>query len=267
MINPIKLLLDWNKFNSINKEKGDVMQKLSQYLTLVISLAGTLGVPALAQHWLATPSHKVIYTGLVAFAILLHAIFPSVFADPSDTVKKSTGLGVILLMLAFSGMANAQTVTPTAPTTTVTFTGGSDVIAMRYGGAWGTGNLTTESFDFMDFGKGKVQHLFIEGKELIGTQAGINVYTGGVKYQPDLSKILAKTNVSPANFGLYVSGSGGAGTFSAGGSHVALMLGGGIEYRSNSQFSWNPLQFQYLRIGNQNAAVISTGLSFIFGQK
>ena len=119
MLNPFKLIAvygDLNKMQSIWNEKGDVMQKLTQYLALVVSLAGTLGVPALAQHWLAAPSHKVVYTCLVAVAILLHAIFPSVFADPSDAVKKSTGLGVILLMLAFAGTASAQTVAPTANT-------------------------------------------------------------------------------------------------------------------------------------------------------
>ena len=41
------------------------------------------------------------------------------------------------------------------------------------GGAWGTGNLTTESLDFIDFGKLKKQHLFVEGRELIASNAGI----------------------------------------------------------------------------------------------
>jgi len=197
---------------------------------------------------------------------------------PTDKIPVVGKIGMILLMLglglmlpvgvrAQSAAQVGQVMTGPMPAPTATFTGGSDVIALHYAGGWGTGNLTTESFDLIDFGKLKSQHLFIEGKELIGTQAGINAYTGGVKFQPDLSKVLAKTNVSPANFGIYFSGSGGVGTFATGPSHIALMLGGGIEYRSSSALSWNPIQVQYVRIGNQNAAVISTGLSFIFGQK
>ena len=218
----------------------------------------------------------MIFVVLVGASVLLHAISPSIFGGPSEDAQKAASaakLGVILLLLMLPVVGRAQTagqvtqaMTPAA-TTTVTFTGGSDVIALRYGGAWGTGNLTTESYDLIDFGAKKTEHLFLEGKELIGAQAGINAYTGGVKFQPDLAKVLAKTNVSPANFGMYFSASGGAGTLSTGGAHGAVMLGGGIEYRSSSALSWNPLQMQYVRIGSQNAAVISTGLSFIFGQK
>lgn len=278
MLNPFKLLAvynDLNKLEGVAKEKATMQVKIAQYLTLLVTLSGTVGMPTLAPNWLH--ANQTLYTVLVAVAILLHAIFPSIFSTPSATDTQATGLnkvGVILLMVGLGAMcaahvqAQANAVAPVAaPTTTVTFTGSSDVIALHYGGAWGTGNLTTESFDLMDFGKTKSEHLFIEGKELIGSQAGINAYLGGVKYQPDLSKFLAKTNVSPANFGLYVSASGGAGLPTVGTSHAAMMLGGGIEYRSSSALSWNPLQIQYVRIGNQNAAVISTGLSFIFGQK
>ena len=278
MVNPFKLLAiynDLNKLEAVAKEKAPMQLKVTQYLALLISLFGTVGVPMLATNWLH--AHVAVYTGFVAAAILLHAIFPSIFSAPSASDTQATGLnkvGVILLMIALgsmcAGRVQAQTVTPSPATTvapTATFTGGSDAIALHYAGAWGTGNLTTESFDLMDFGATKSEHLFVEGKELIGAQSGINAYTGGVKFQPDLAKLLAKTNVSPNTFGIYVSGSGGVGMLNAGGSHIAFMLGGGIEYRSSSTLSWNPLQIQYVRIGNQNAAVISTGLSFVFGQK
>jgi hypothetical protein len=278
MLTPFKLLAiyrDLNKLEAVAKEKAIMQLKVTQYLTLLMALFGTVGVPALATNWLH--AHVAVYTGFVAAAILLHAIFPSIFSAPSAADTQATGLnkvGVILLMIGLgvmcAGQLQAQTVTPvatSAASTTATFTGGSDAIALHYAGAWGTGNLTTESFDLMDFGTTKSEHLFIEGKELTGAQSGINAYTGGVKFQPDLTKLLARTNVSPSTFGVYVSGSGGVGMLSAGGGHIAFMLGGGIEYRSSSTLSWNPLQVQYVRIGNQNAALISTGLSFVFGQK
>lgn len=187
---------------------------------------------------------------------------------PTAGIPVVKTLGMLLYLLLLPVTVQAQTTTTSTSTaTTATFTGGSDVIALRYAGTWGTGNLTTESFDLLDFGKTKTEHLFVEGKELIGAQSGINAYTGGIKFQPDLSKLLAKTNVPADTFGIYFSASGGGGTFSTGGAHAAYMVGGGIEYRSSSTLSWNPLQVQYVRIGNQNAAVISTGLSFLFGQK
>jgi hypothetical protein len=182
-------------------------------------------------------------------------------------------LRIFILCAVFVLLATfclAQTVVPApapAPTPVATFTGGSDVIALHYNGAWGTGNLTTESFDLMDFGKTKTQHLFVEGKELTGAQSDINAYTGGLKYQPDLSSLLKKTNISSDSFGLYLGASGGVGQLSAGGSHIAVMVGGGVQYRATSALAWNPLQLQYVRIGNKNLAVLSTGLSFVFGQK
>jgi hypothetical protein len=278
MLNPFKLLAiygDLNKLQAVAKEKANMQVKVPQLLALLVSLSATIGLPTLVTNWVHV--HAAVYLAIVAVAIVLHALMPSVFSAPSASDTQATGLskaGVILLMIGLGAMcaarAQAQAATPApAPTAapTATFTGGSDAIALRYAGAWGTGNLTTESFDLMDFGATKSEHLFLEGKELIGAQSGINTYTGGVKFQPDLSKVLAKTNVSPSTFGMYVSGSAGVGMLNTGGSHIAFMLGGGIEYRSNSTLSWNPLQIQYVRIGNQNAVVISTGLSFVFGQK
>jgi hypothetical protein len=278
MLNPFKLLAiysDLNKMEGVAKEKATMKVKVPQLSALFVSLSATIGLPTMVTGWVQ--AHFAIYLTIVAAAVVLHALMPSVFSAPSAADMQATGLnkvGLVLLMIGLgalcAGRLQAQTMVPIPGTPTVTaatFTGGSDVIALHYAGTWGTGNLTTESFDLMDFGKTKSEHLFLEGKELIGAQSGINAYTGGVKFQPDLSKLLAKTNVSPNSFGLYFSGSGGVGTLNAGGSHLAYMVGGGIEYRANSTLNWNPLQVQFVRIGNQNAAVISTGLSFLFGQK
>ncbi|MGA9068959.1 MAG: hypothetical protein WB424_01815 [Terracidiphilus sp.] len=247
--------------------------KIVHWITLGLSLSGAVGAPAYAQGWVS--SHALIYTIFVGVAIVLHAMLPALFGAPSDAAKQATGfgkVGVILLAVGLSMVATrpgqAQSATPAATAqVAVVFTGGSDVIALYTNHAWGTGNLTTESFDFIDFGKTKSEHLFLEGKELIASQAGFNAYTGGFKIQPDLSKLLKKTNVPPNTFGVYFDASGGAGMIDAGSSHFSLIVGGGIEYRSSSTLSWNPLQVQYVRFGNQNAAVVSTGLNFIFGQR
>jgi len=277
MLNPFKLLAiygDLNKLEAVAKEKGTPMTKLMQYITLAVSLVGALGVPAYLQTWLAQPSHQLVYGILAAAAILLHAICPSIFAASNAQLPPiTTRVGAMLLCLglglAFTPSVYAQTATtPPATTTTasgIAFTGSSAAIALHYNGAWGTGNLTTESLDFMDFGKTKSQHLFVEGKELIASSAGFNVYAGGVTIQPDLTKLLAKTNVAPANLSVAFNFDGGAGIPAAGNSHIAFLAGGQVQYKATSSLSWNALQVQWLRYGSMNAPVISSGLSFIFG--
>jgi hypothetical protein len=96
MLNPFKLFTiysDLNKAEAVAKEKASMNTKVTQYLTLGVSLAGTLGVPTLAANWLH--AHAAIYIGFVAAAIVLHAILPSIFAAPSAADQQATGLGSV----------------------------------------------------------------------------------------------------------------------------------------------------------------------------
>lgn len=93
MLNPFKLMAiygDLNRFEGVAKEAVTMQVKVAQYLTLLISLFGTIGVPALATNWLH--AHLVAYTVCVAVAILLHAVFPSIFSAPSAADTKAAGL-------------------------------------------------------------------------------------------------------------------------------------------------------------------------------
>lgn len=161
----------------------------------------------------------------------------------------------------------ALTQTPAPSTPTNMFVGESDAMGLHYNNAWTVGAISIQDLDLMDFGKTKTQHIYIEGKQLIGTEAGINAFTGGIKFQPDFSNLLNKTNISSDNFGAYFTASCGVGNLDAGGQHIAYMFGGGIQYRATTLLSWQPLQVQWLRIGDKNVAAISSGLSFVFGQK
>jgi hypothetical protein len=276
-MNPIqafRLFELFKKFEAVAKGKGNYMTKFLMYVHLLGTLAATLGVPTLAQNWLNQPGHATYFVIGVGLSVLLHTLLPSIFAAPSDAAQKQAGIGsgagMVLLMLGLS-MALAQPVKAQATTTTPApaasspvFTGSTDAIGMRWKGAWGTGNLTTESLDFLDFGKTKSQHVFVEGHELISSAAGFNAYTGGLAITPDLTKLLAKTNVTPANLSVTFSASVGSGVPNAGNSHIAFLLGGGVKYKATSALSWNPLQVQWLRYGSNNAPVISGGLSYIF---
>jgi hypothetical protein len=266
------LVGDYNKLQSINKEKGTTMNKLPQYLTLAVSLIGTLGVPAYAKAWLVQPSHLVIYTVLVAAAIVLHSVFPSIFSAPSDADKSATGLnkvGIILLILglgmAFPASTRAQTTT-TATSTSSGFSATSEAVAVRYAGEWSAGTHITESYDLVDFGKTKANHLYVQGHELLAPTPGISIYAGGLQYEPDLTALLKKTNVASTNFGVYINGAVGNGVPTSGGSHISFLAGGGVKYALTSALTWQSLNVQYFRYGSNNGAAISTGLSFIFGK-
>jgi hypothetical protein len=277
MLNPFKLLAiyrDLNKLEAVSKEKATMQLKVTQYLTLLVSLIGTVGVPTLAANWLH--GHVAVYTGFVAAAILLHAVFPSIFSAPSAADAQATGLSkavVILLMIGLSAMCFVRPVSAqtTAPVTTVAasngFAAASSAVAIYYAGTWSAGTHVTESYDFVDFGKTKSNHLYMVGHELLAPTPGFSVYAGGLTVEPDLSALLKKTNLPVGNFGVTLSAALGNGVPSgSGGSHISVLAGGGVKYALTSALSWQTLEAEYGQFGSNRFAVISTGLSFIFGK-
>lgn len=264
------------KARSIAKEKATMNTKVAQYITLAISLAGTLGVPTLAANWLH--AHLIVYTVFVAAAIVLHALFPSIFAAPSAAVKQAAGLGnvgVILLFITLSMLfarpvhAQAATLSTTTTATTSTSTGfaaASEAVAVNYGGTWSAGTHVTEDYDFLDFGATKANHLYLEGHELLAPTPGFSIYAGGLKYQPNLAGLLSKTNVPASSFSIFLQAAAGNGVPSSGGSHISFLAGGGVKYQITSSLTWQTLDAQWMRYGSSNGAAISTGLSFLFGK-
>lgn len=242
--------------------------KVTQYLTLAISLVGTLGVPALATNWLHT--HLLAYSIVVAVAIFMHAVFPSIFSAPSDADKQATNLtkvGMILLALAIFASAPGTLFAQSAVASTSNgFVASSDAVAVYYGGTWSAGTHVTESFDFLDFGATKANHVYLEGHELIAPTPGWSIYAGGLKIEPNLAGVLKKTNVPAGNFGVFFDAALGNGVPSSGGSHVSLLAGGGVKYQLTQSLTWQSLQAQYGQLGNSRFGAISTGLSFIFGK-
>jgi hypothetical protein len=179
----------------------------------------------------------------------------------------------VLLILATATMM-AQTVTTPPATTPVVaaapvnpgglnFTGSSDVTAFRFAGATSAGAKTTQSLDFLDWGAAKSNHLSIVGYQFMAPTPGISFYGAGARVDPDLSKVLSKTNVSSSQFGIFVEGAVGAAVL-AKTTGVGVMLGGGIKYQITNSVGWNSLSVNYLRLGSSNAISMSTGLSYIF---
>jgi len=145
----------------------------------------------------------------------------------------------------------------------LSFTGSSEVTAFRYSGATSVGTKITQSLDFVDWGTAKANHFSVVGYEFLAPTPGISFYGGGGRVDPDLSKLLNKTNVTSGQLGVFAEGAVGiAVTQKATG--VGYMLGGGIKYQITSSLGWNSLSVNYLRLGNVNAVSMSTGLSYIF---
>lgn len=123
-MNPLKLFKlfrDYEKFNSIVKEKATMNTKVTQIATLLVTVIGTFGVADYAQGWVG--HHAAVFGALAAAAQILHALFPSIFAKPNATPQPpSDGAGsnlgkaaiLILGLLLIPATLKAQTI-PEAP--------------------------------------------------------------------------------------------------------------------------------------------------------
>jgi hypothetical protein len=225
---------------------------------------GSLWVYSSAVAALPEPTEKSsnFYTWVYK---LLKSVAGDLSAKFGQYIPKVASILVFALM--FSLTARSQTTTTTATATASNgFTASSDASAIYFNKAWGTGTHVTESYDLIDFGKTKANHVYVEGHELVASTAGFNIYAGGLAYEPNLSGFLNKTNVTSSNLGATFYAALGNGVPSTGGSHVSAIVGGQLKYKATSSLTWNALQASWLRFGPQNGYSISTGLSFIFGK-
>ena len=162
-----------------------------------------------------------------------------------------------IAILALSITAAAQ-----APTTGgVVFSTTAEATALNYNGTWGPAAHTTESFDLIDWGMQKGNSLNVEGHQLVSTP--FNAYLGGVKFVPDISSLISKTNIQAGSLSVFLQGAGGVSTFTTG-NHVAFLAGGGLSYRATPNLQWSALSVHFLRVGSRNAIEMSTGIAYFF---
>lgn len=147
----------------------------------------------------------------------------------------------------------------------VSFSASSEATALNYQGAWTAATHQTQSLDFLDFGKNKTNHVMLVGHEVIAPEGGFNTYMGGVEVQPDLSKLMAKTNLPANSFALFIEGAAGNTQYSSKpGSNISLLAGGGLRYNLTGALTWSTLHVNYLRLGNVDAVELSSGLQYFF---
>jgi hypothetical protein len=162
-------------------------------------------------------------------------------------------------LILFGTMAHAQ----------ISLAASSDAVAFHYNNEWTAASHTTESVNFLDWGKTKANHLFLDGHEFLASTENLQIYAGGLTYQPDLSSILKKTNFSSDNLAVNFSAAVGNGLINSGTtskSNISFLAGGQMKYKTTDALTWNAGQFLYERVGSKNGWSISTGLAYIFGQ-
>lgn len=168
-------------------------------------------------------------------------------------------LAVLLCLCTAS--VNSQTTNPTP----AGFVASSDVLAIDYNGTWSAGNLSTESYDLLDYGTLKSSRLFLQGVELTAPGPGLSVFGGGVLWQPDISTLFNKTNLTGGNFIVFVDGSAGVGIPSVGGDRVSAIFGAGGKYILSDNLTWNTVRCEVVFFGSSRLPACSTGISAYFG--
>jgi hypothetical protein len=168
-------------------------------------------------------------------------------------------LVLCLVVAMLTSVTVAQTATPSG------FVASSDALAIGVNGSWGVGNLTTESYDFLDYGPTKSNRIFLQGVELTAPNANLSIFGAGVLWQPDISSLLKKTNLPTGNFIAFVDANAGDGIPTTGNSRVSAIFGGGLKYIMSDNLTWNTIRFEEVFFGSSRYPAISTGLSAYFG--
>jgi hypothetical protein len=163
--------------------------------------------------------------------------------------------------------AEAQTVapkpvaneTPTSPQGNFSLT--AQAVALPGGGQTVAGTI-------VGFTKAITSTVSLRNDDLLAPGSSLQGYFGGAQWFPSLSKVFAKTKLT----GLqpYVTGSIGVDRIvpSSGPSqqHIALLIGGGLNYTPSSGPTINLFEVRYARLPGlaNNTAVVSSGLTLSF---
>ncbi len=172
---------------------------------------------------------------------------------------------VAMVATAQNSTQVAQIVTPAV--SGPSFTGASGPCAIRIYGAASVCSNTTESLDFIDWGKTKDNHLFVESQQILAPTPGLSLYVGDLRYQPNITKWLKPTNVTPANLSVSFDLGGGSGVPATGPARFTFIAGGQLQYKATTSLTWNPVKLEYVRLGDNNAMVYTMQLRWLFGPK
>lgn len=270
------------EMNIIEKVIAAAIERVcGNYVTTIIGilvvLSATLGGAASAISTNLALYGINVHAGLVTAAAVILGV-ACILAKDSG-VKLPTQVSMVFLALCMALMlptgaraqASSSTASAAAPAAVVPipiaapaslFTATAEATAFHFNGGWSVANHTTTSFDLIDWGANKANSLAIEGHAITAPTPGYTIALGGVRVTPNLANLISKTNIPAGSFGIYLQGAAGA--TSAPTTHLAFLLGGGVQYRVSNTVTWSSLHVGYLRLGAQSAAEVSTGLQYFF---
>jgi hypothetical protein len=159
------------------------------------------------------------------------------------------------------GLVLACTLSATAQTSGATFSTSSEAVGIHFNNAWTAGNHTTETLDLLDWGVQKGNSLAVEGHEILAPSANFNSYLGGIRITPDISSLMAKTNIPSDQFGVFAQAAAGSSTLTAG-NKFTFLVGGGANYRMTTNLAWSTVDARWGRIGSQTFYEVSSGLVY-----
>lgn len=170
-----------------------------------------------------------------------------------------------IVILGLAHLSFAQTADPNPSTAQPTFTLNASVLSMP-------GNGQTSAATDIGGTFAVTQNLLLRSDNILAPAVNLSAYFGGVQYALPTAKILAKTNLDPAHFQFYLTGSMGQSRVTVGDTptltHFAALAGGGVNYdpSGKGKFSLNLIEARYAHLpGLSNSTVIvASGLKIGF---
>lgn len=184
-------------------------------------------------------------------------------------MKRILFLTSLFILLGVTAFAQDTTTANTGKNFTFSAESGYNAIYSPDTKDWSSAAYIRELGKVAAWGKSGQHVLYLLGRQDIVTGLGYTIYSGGARFQPDISSWLnAHTFIPGDRMQFYVEAEAGNAidTSSATSSnHVAQRYGFGLPVKLGSATTWTPVTASYLRVGHTNFAELSTNVSIVFG--
>ncbi|MCU1304926.1 MAG: hypothetical protein JWQ87_5210 [Candidatus Sulfotelmatobacter sp.] len=158
-------------------------------------------------------------------------------------MRNTVAVVLVCLSMALCGFAQNATpaATPNPSTTAPTFTLNASILSLPANSQTSAATDIGATFAVTD-------KLLLRSDNILAPSVNLSAYFGGIQYALPTAKILTKTNLDPAHFQFYLTGSAGQARVTVGSdptrTHFAALVGGGVNYdpAGTGKFSINLLE-------------------------
>lgn len=171
----------------------------------------------------------------------------------------------VLLSLSVAAFGQTVATTPNPSTTAATFTLNASILSLPANSQTSAATDIGATFAVTD-------KLSLRSDNILAPAVNLSAYFGGIQYALPTAKILTKTNLDPAHFQFYLTGSAGQARVTVGSdptrTHFAALVGGGVNYdpAGTGKFSINLLEARWAKLPglSNSTVVVSSGLKIGF---